>query len=148
MLAVWGQFLDHDLTATALSQGQNGNTISCCNDQTPKHPECFPVKLDINDPYYQYNITCMEFVRSAPAATCYLGPREQMNQVTSFIDGSVIYGADVEVVNRLRSFVNGSLKMLITRYTTALLPVSEDPNDGCNREEMARNHRYCFMTGK
>lgn len=147
MLAVWGQFLDHDITATALSQGENGRTISCCNNRASKHPECFPVLLDANDPYYQYNISCMEFVRSAPAVTCHFGPREQMNQVTSFIDGSVIYGADIDVVNKLRTFENGTLKMLTIANRT-LLPISEDLNDGCNREEMKLRGRYCFMTGK
>ena len=69
VLAVWGQFIDHDITATALS----GPAISCCDDRA-LHPECFPVMLDMGDPYFhQFNLTCMEFVRSAPAPTCTLG---------------------------------------------------------------------------
>lgn len=103
MLAVWGQFLDHDLTATALNQGQGGKAISCCNkdgsvSENP-HPECFPVFLDKADPYFQnYNVTCMEFVRSAAAPTCRLGPREQLNQASSFLDGSVVYGTNESVI--------------------------------------------------
>lgn len=109
MLAVWGQFLDHDITATALSKGSEGKSISCCdeNSQIRKdiHPECFPVKLDRMDPYYQeYNVSCMEFIRSAPAPTCRLGPREQMNQASAYIDGSMIYGTDEEV-SRVKSFL-------------------------------------------
>lgn len=70
MLAVWGQFLDHDITATASTQGQDGEPIECCNNVEPKHPECFPVPLGEGDPYFDdYNITCMNFVRSAPAPT-------------------------------------------------------------------------------
>lgn len=81
MLAVWGQFLDHDITATASSQGQDGEPIECCNVPEPKHPECFPVPLGRGDPYFDdYNVTCMNFVRSAPAPTNRLGPREQLNQ--------------------------------------------------------------------
>lgn len=102
MLAVWGQFLDHDITATALSQTSNGSPISCCDDhgffRKDPHPECFPVHLDSHDPFYRdYNVSCMEFVRSAPAPTCRLGTREQLNQATSFLDGSVIYGNDEDV---------------------------------------------------
>lgn len=53
--------------------GQEGSTISCC-DNSLKHPECFPVALSPEDPFYsRYNRTCMEFVRSAPALTCRLG---------------------------------------------------------------------------
>lgn len=90
MLAVWGQFLDHDITATASNQGQDGEPIECCNKGEPKHPECFPVPLGSGDPYFDdYNMTCMNFVRSAPAPTNRLGPREQYNQASAFIDGSV-----------------------------------------------------------
>lgn len=153
MLAVWGQFLDHDLTATALSQGANGRPISCCDEngnvRENTHPECFPVHLDSADPYYKdYNVTCMEFVRAAPAPTCRLGPREQLNQASSYLDGSVIYGTEVLVVNSLRTFKNGTLKMYVTSDNRTLLPISENPNDGCNREEESNKGRYCFATGE
>ncbi|KAJ8934879.1 hypothetical protein NQ314_013155 [Rhamnusium bicolor] len=148
MLAVWGQFLDHDITATALSQKSNGSTISCCDSTAVTHPECFPVQLDPIDPIEKYNVTCMEFVRSAPSPTCCLGPREQLNQVTAFIDGSVIYGADEEVTKILRNFQNGTLKMYVTKDGRTLLPISDDLNDGCNREEQKTNGKYCFLTGR
>lgn len=70
MLAVWGQFLDHDITATAGTQGDDGKPIECCDNDEVSHPECFPVKLEKGDPYFEkYNLTCMNFVRSAPAPT-------------------------------------------------------------------------------
>lgn len=81
MLAVFGQFLDHDITATALSQGVNGSSIACCPLEK-RHPECFPVRVGAGDPVYDLTgRTCMDFVRSAPAPRCKLGPREQLNQV-------------------------------------------------------------------
>lgn len=123
MLAVFGQFLDHDITATALNQGQDGEPIECCDITKPKHPECFTVPLGKGDPYFDdYNITCMNFVRSIPAPTNRLGPREQYNQATAFIDGSVVYGSTEEKVNSLRSFENGQLKMFITVDNRTLLP--------------------------
>lgn len=83
MLAVWGQFLDHDITATALSQSRDGIPIECCNTNQPLHPECFPVPLAKGDPYFDdYNVTCMNFVRSIPAPTNRFGPREQYNQAS------------------------------------------------------------------
>lgn len=79
MLAVFGQFLDHDITATAISQGANGSSLLCC---PPTHPECFPVQVGPGDPYYDLTKkTCMDFVRSAPAPQCKIGPRQQLNQV-------------------------------------------------------------------
>lgn len=148
MLAIWGQFLDHDITATALSQKSNGSTISCCENTLLTSPECFPVILDSEDPLREYNVSCIEFVRSAPAPTCCLGPREQMNQVTSFIDGSVVYSAEERFAKKLREMQNGTMKVYRTDDGRTLLPQSEDLNDGCNQEEAQRNGKYCFMTGK
>ncbi|XP_072402759.1 salivary peroxidase/catechol oxidase isoform X2 [Diabrotica undecimpunctata] len=147
MLAVWGQFLDHDITATALSQKANGSTISCCDYNVFTSPECFPVQLDEEDPFREYNVSCIEFVRSAPAPTCCLGSREQLNQVTSFIDGSVIYSADEDFAKKLRDSPKGTMKVLITEDGRDLLPISEDFNDGCNREEERMEGKYCFTTG-
>ncbi|XP_066158547.1 peroxidase isoform X2 [Euwallacea fornicatus] len=147
MLAVWGQFLDHDITATALNQKLNGDSISCCQKGTNISPECFPVVLDPNDPFTEFNVTCMEFVRSAPAPQCCLGAREQMNQASAFIDGSVIYGNDESLVQSLRTMNAGQLKMHVTSDKRSLLPVSHDMNDGCNRLEEQKKGRYCFLTG-
>lgn len=147
MLAVWGQFLDHDITATASTRQQDGSTISCCSSGN-MYPECYSVIIDKEDPLSRYNITCMEFIRSAPADTCCFGPREQMNQVSAFIDGSVVYGSDENVVKKLRTFKNGSLKMLLTKDGRELLPMSTDMKDGCNREEESIKGRYCFLTGE
>ncbi|KAL0851618.1 hypothetical protein ABMA28_007396 [Loxostege sticticalis] len=147
MLAVWGQFVDHDITATALSKGENSSSLSCCDSSQPPHPECFPVELDVQDPFYQeYNLTCMEFVRSAPAPTCHFGPREQMNQATAFIDGSTVYGYESVRATQLRTLTAGRLRML-RDGARDLLPPATDPSDPCNTEQMAQEGRYCFMTG-
>ncbi|XP_044731288.1 peroxidase [Chrysoperla carnea] len=152
MLAVWGQFMDHDITATALNQGANGKTISCCQAvETPglkPHPECFPVRLAPGDPYYEkFNVTCMEFVRSAASPTCSLGPREQLNQVSAYLDGSAVYGSTTELCNKLRSFDGGLMKTYLTDDNRELLPISTDPNDGCNRVELNKQGKYCFLSG-
>ncbi|KAI4493627.1 hypothetical protein M0804_001803 [Polistes exclamans] len=147
MLAVFGQFLDHDITATAISQGVNGSSISCCPPSVG-HPECFPVSVGSGDPVYDVTgKTCMEFVRSAPAPQCKIGPREQLNQVTAFIDGSAIYGSDSNVAHSLRELSGGRLKMQMTPDNRTLLPPSLNPDDGCNREEERLRGRYCFLAG-
>uniref|UniRef100_A0A182P084 Chorion peroxidase n=1 Tax=Anopheles epiroticus TaxID=199890 RepID=A0A182P084_9DIPT len=148
MLAVWGQFLDHDITSTALNQGVDGKPIECCDPGQPQHPECFPVPLGPGDPYYQqYNVTCMNFVRSVPAPTGHFGPRQQLNQATAFIDGSVVYGSDDERMRTLRTGEGGRLRMLRTPDGRELLPVSTDPLDGCNEQEMNAAGKYCFESG-
>ncbi|PSN38523.1 hypothetical protein C0J52_20098 [Blattella germanica] len=147
MLAVWGQFIDHDITATALSVSSDGGAISCCGSEAI-HPDCFPVLVDVNDPYFhQFNLTCMEFVRSAPAPVCNLGPREQLNQASAFLDGSVIYGPNLNLTTQLRSFKGGQLSMSVTSDGRMLLPYSSDPSDGCNQKVENARGRYCFASG-
>ncbi|EDV94536.1 chorion peroxidase [Drosophila grimshawi] len=149
MLAVFGQFLDHDITATSLTTSQEGESIDCCVAKTQQqHPECFPVQILADDPYYkQYNLSCMNFVRSAPAPTGRFGPREQFNQATAFIDGSVVYGNLEQRQRQLRSYINGTLRMFLTDDGRELLPISSNPEDGCNRLQMTRQGKYCFESG-
>lgn len=84
---------------------QDGRPIDCCVDTgTQIHPECYPVYSGSGDPNYDnYNISCMSFVRSAPAPTGHFGPRQQLNQATAYIDGSVVYGTVDDRVQRLRT---------------------------------------------
>lgn len=148
MLAVWGQFLDHDITATASSQGLEGSPIECCSSSQPLHPECFPVELAKGDPYFdEFNVTCMNFIRSMPAPTNRLGPRQQLNQASGFIDGSVVYGSTEDKVRELRSFKDGKLDMYVTPDNRTLMPVNREPNDGCNEEVENSKGRYCFASG-
>ncbi|PSN41980.1 hypothetical protein C0J52_10520 [Blattella germanica] len=114
----WGQFLDHDLTHTPVSRGQSGTGLSCCREGNVieprlRHPDCFPIPLPQNDHIFaRFNEHCMEFVRSLPAPRpeCNFGPREQMNQITGFLDGSNIYGSSLDRQRELREFQGGRLR--------------------------------------
>jgi hypothetical protein len=59
--------------------------------------------------YSHYGVRCLEFVRSSPTSRvgCSLGPRDQINQVTSFIDASAVYGSSEKEEDDLRMFRNG-----------------------------------------
>lgn len=148
--------------------GQDGEPIDCCNSIDGNHPECFPVSLGPGDPNYeQYNITCMNFIRSAPAPSNRFGPRQQLNQASAFIDGSVVYGSTDKKIRSLRTsrvfhvdfhadkiskkfFISdkdGLLRMYLTPDNRTLLPVSTDPTDGCNEQDKNAQGRYCFESG-
>ncbi|GBP71459.1 Chorion peroxidase [Eumeta japonica] len=120
LLMQWGQFIDHDITSSSQSRGFNGSVPRCCKnggrDFMPKefmHPECMPIEVPPSDPFYgRRGVRCLEFVRSSPAPRddCALGWREQLNQVSAYIDGSPLYGSSARQSDRLRLFRNGMLQ--------------------------------------
>jgi len=76
------------------------------------------------------------------------GPREQLNQASSYLDGSSVYGNTGKLQNDLRSWTSGRMKVFITEHGDQLLPPNKDPNDGCNVEAEMKKGRYCFLSGK
>ncbi|ROT80397.1 putative chorion peroxidase-like [Penaeus vannamei] len=94
LIMQWGQFLDHDITHTPITKGKDKSDITCCKrgqrrEPRELHPDCLPIEIPESDSFFgQFGQRCMEFVRSMPAVrpACNFGPREQMNQITSFID--------------------------------------------------------------
>ena len=149
-----GQFIDHDITHTP------SHTTNCCNDDGT-YPEsydadkCFPIRIEPNDPIWKNRKACMNLGRSlsAPGLKCSLEFRQQMNQITHWLDGSNIYGSSDEETAVLRSFFDGQLK--ITRQSSsrlgALPSCSENSNNhGNGREsaEVCENCKSCFFAGE
>lgn len=54
----------------------------------------------------------MEFLRSSAVPNCKLGYRDQLNQASSFLDASTVYGSDRTTSASVREFVNGRLKFV------------------------------------
>jgi len=106
-----GQFIDHDITHTP------NHGIQCCgrNGAFPASfdaEKCSPIRMAANDPFWRGRKTCMNFARSlsSPSLKCELQSREQLNQITHWIDGSNIYGSTVDEAMYLRSS-RGKLKV-------------------------------------
>ncbi|XP_046396222.1 peroxidase-like isoform X2 [Ischnura elegans] len=160
ILMQWGQFLDHDLTHTPISRGNSGG-ISCCRNgmaipfsSNLRHPDCYPIPIPGDDGFFkQFREKCMEFVRSLPAPRpqCNFGPREQMNQVTGYIDASNVYGSSSSSQRNLRALSGGRLKVQPSnpsqevkqqsRRDKGLLPGSRDQ---CTDEF---DEKECFDAG-
>ena len=149
MAMQWGQFLDHDLTSTATSRSEDGSSIKCCGpeftaDPSLLHPACFPIPVPANDPFYaREERTCMSFVRSAsaPRVACAFGPREQLNQLSAYIDAGMVYGKTESTASQVRAFQNGMLKTSIVDGQS-FLPQSSS-SCGIPREKQQK----CFMAG-
>ncbi|XP_068081797.1 peroxidase isoform X2 [Anabrus simplex] len=152
LFVAWGQLLDHDLTFTAETKDPNTRQDpDCCRPQGRRHPNCLAVELPPDDRFYrQHKQSCMNLLRSLAGVRddCRLGPRVQMNSVTSFIDASFVYGSDARTADSLRLLRGGRLRTLPMFKKLGLkdlLPLKVDyPDDGCIRPDP---DIFCFLAG-
>ncbi|XP_015121636.1 peroxidase isoform X2 [Diachasma alloeum] len=151
----WGQFIANDMAHTVVRKMvTTKEPISCCtsdgNFLAPRHihPHCAHIHVPKEDPVYgQHQQRCMNYVRSLPVVKtdCSFGPIEQMNQVTHFLDGSTVYGADDDRAEELRTFQGGKLRVddqnglsyLPKAGNNTFVDVCEDP-DNCYKAGDAR----------
>ncbi|KAK8752094.1 hypothetical protein OTU49_012001 [Cherax quadricarinatus] len=148
-LMAWAQFTDHEFAHVPFPTMDNGDGIECCPNGTLvaenlRHPRCFPIDLS-GDPFYgPLGRTCMNLVRSMVAvgtgSNCVFGYAEQLNQLTHWIDGSVIYGSTADQTRDLRSFRNGLMKT----SGNNLLPINSEQGGDCEARERGA---LCFAAG-
>lgn len=66
--------------------------------------------MNLRDSFYgPLGVRCLEFLRSGPAPRegCEFGAREQLSQVTSYLDASMVYSSNAFHSDSLRIFRNG-----------------------------------------
>ena len=90
----WGQFLDHDIDLTAAA--------------APGEEESFPIPVPKGDPDFDPGMTGTQVIPlersgAAPGSGTDTGnPREHVNEITAFIDASMVYGSDEDRNDALR----------------------------------------------
>ena len=91
----WGQFIDHDITLTPTLSTE-------------------PMPVIVNNPADPlYSVNGIPFDRSAydPATGTSVGnPRQQVNGITAYLDGSMVYGSDAGRSSELRSMQGGRMR--------------------------------------
>ena len=133
---VWafGQFIDHDISLTETDPFQAPTLL-----EIPENDDFFEVdeKIFLSRSKFEPN------TGTAPG-----NPRQFANEVSSFLDASVIYGSDIERSSWLRSYEGGKMKVsLDPSQQYELLPWNtttgafNDPVDYSNAPLMADDTR-------
>ncbi|KAI8421168.1 hypothetical protein MSG28_008240, partial [Choristoneura fumiferana] len=93
--------------------------------------KCIPICVPDDDPFYRYyGIRCLTFVRS-------------MNTVTSFLDGSHIYGTDPSAAKKLRTLSGGKLKEETRKHCQrGFLPTVDVKSDVC---DLRNSSEPCYL---
>ena len=143
LLMQWGQFLDHDLD---LSPELEAECEGCEFTEI-----CRPIQVPREDPYFGEDTPqegdCLRFARSLAACPTdppgSFSPRQQLNLLTSFIDGSQVYGSNERVGMAVRAFVDGLL-----REGDPALP-DQKPGLPIDRDDIVAclNTENCFLAG-
>lgn len=97
---LWGQFIDHDIDLT--------------ENADPAEP--FPIEVPEGDIFFDpdgngdVTMGLNRSIYDETTGDSIDDPRQQINQITAFLDGSVVYGSDQERADALRTFTDGKLK--------------------------------------
>ncbi|XP_078703752.1 uncharacterized protein LOC144928896 [Branchiostoma floridae x Branchiostoma belcheri] len=128
MVMQFGQFLDHDITLTPNFQ-EEGLVCSCDTDDE----HCFNINVPSDDPDFAGR-PCLPFARSlsSPNEGCHLGRRQQLNQITAFVDASNVYGSSDEEIEELREHPGGQKRTTFpsprstSNYVRLMTSLSQD----------------------
>ncbi|XP_060535889.1 peroxidasin isoform X2 [Cylas formicarius] len=156
MVMQWGQFLDHDLDhATPSVSSESWDGIDCkksCDYAAP----CYPMDVPSDDPRIK-NRRCIDFIRSSAICGSEMTSiffdtvqhREQINQLTSYIDASMVYGFSDELAKEIRDLDAplGKLKEgPVFDGRKALLPYAGGQGMDCRRN-LSESDVACFLAG-
>jgi len=146
LFATFGQFLVHDITSLAAAADSNGIPLSCPCGST--NPNCLNIAIPSTD-LAMGSQKCVQFTRSSPSfqsVDCLNQThREQLNQISSFLDLSQVYGTSVAASNSLRSFSKGQL-LTSSGLSSTFNYLKKSTTDQCSTD--ANPALKCFQAGE
>nr|CAD7463565.1 unnamed protein product [Timema tahoe] len=133
--------------------GPRTEGIQCCSDDGESilpaqllHPACMPIYICREDRFYSaFSQHCMNFVRSMTTVgqDCKLSSAEQLNEVTSYLDLSPVYGSSKSTSDSLRTLYGGRLKA--SRYKGQQhLPSVQNKTSRC---DVRNSSEACYSAG-
>ena len=128
----WGQFLDHDLSLSIAPYGNLSIPVPAFDaefDPTGTGTKTLTFRRTFYNPL-----------------TGVTRPREQLNLVSSYIDGSMVYGTELYRARWLRTFDGGELKITATPVGD-LLPYNDGKQLMAGNPEAASYSKALFVAG-
>ncbi|XP_056416148.1 myeloperoxidase-like [Hyla sarda] len=151
MFMQWGQWLDHDtdLSPETPVRSTFFQGVDCEKSCVQAHP-CFPLSIPLNDNRHINGSECIPLVRSAPVCSLVTPVREQINALTSYVDGSQVYGSDIKVATALRNNTNQLGLLAVNEQFTdngfPFLPFNGNQDDLCSKTNQSLG-LPCFLAG-
>ena len=140
LLLLWGKFVLNDIVNVP---DIGGDSAPLCDD-CEFSDVCYSIRVSGNN----RNVSDCLPMRRSVIGCCHddIGvylPRQQLNDVTAFLDASVVYGSHKERSNKLRSFDKGRLKSVHSEGLDKL-PVADSNDIHCvNSIQDTKNVYMC-----
>ncbi|CAN8001097.1 unnamed protein product, partial [Ixodes hexagonus] len=149
LAVLFGQFITHDVSQIPsfffFFLSGPGAALSCCNYPQRASPQCIPIAIEDDDPFYgNTSLRCINLVRATPCFECKLGYRAQIDDRSSYLDASAVYGSTKEETDVVRSFQHGLLRSRLINGEEVLPPSSNPERDGCS---VPGQEKICFASG-
>ncbi|XP_014244357.1 peroxidase-like [Cimex lectularius] len=151
----WGQLITHDMSMSMGTTQTKPLANHCCSpdgrlqvplEQAPA--QCFPIEIPADDPLYsKFGQMCMNFMRSTTDVDrgCVPphSPHEQIVVVTHYMDASMVYGSNMQVMNALREGQGGRLRVDV-RHGRQWPPAAVNKSATCEAQD---DDEPCYRFG-